>query len=72
MLACCKRLVHGEEGDSNGMCCRYICYLYWQLKTHKDMFTGEEGGDEEHPVLSIVAAFGALAVITIIVAVCSE
>ena len=36
------------------------------------MFTGEEGEDEETPVLSIVAAFGALAVITIIVAVCSE
>ena len=65
----------GEEGDVNDMnfaVCRYICYLYWQLKTHKDMFTGEEGGDEEHPVLSIVAAFGALAVITIIVAICSE
>ena len=63
------------EVNCNGMvllCCRYICYLYWQLKTHKDMFTGEEGGDEEHPVLSIVAAFGALAVITIIVAICSE
>lgn len=50
---------------------RYFCYLYFQLKTHSDLFASEEGS-EDTPALSLVGALSFLGVITIIVAVCSE
>ena len=47
----------------------YGGYLLFQLKTHRDLFTGEES--EEEPALSLVAAVGTLLGITVLVAVCS-
>ncbi|CAL8470121.1 g9663 [Coccomyxa elongata] len=48
----------------------YLCYLLFQLKTHSSFFSDSEG--EGTPALSLIAALGALAGITVIVAVCSE
>ncbi|MEW5317918.1 MAG: hypothetical protein WDW38_009178 [Sanguina aurantia] len=50
--------------------CIYGCYLFFQLKTHKEEFQGEESGEE--PMLSLVMAIGLLTIITIIVAFASE
>ncbi|MEW5317917.1 MAG: hypothetical protein WDW38_009178 [Sanguina aurantia] len=50
--------------------CSYGCYLFFQLKTHKEEFQGEESGEE--PMLSLVMAIGLLTIITIIVAFASE
>lgn len=52
------------------MRCRY---LFFQLKTHHALFL-EEGGDEEEdePLLSIGAAVGLLAFVTVLVAFASE
>lgn len=75
----------GEEGSSNDsrtppshkqndermrMRCRYLCYLMFQLKTHKDLFASEES--EDQPALSLAGALLLLSTITVIVAVCSE
>jgi Ca2+:H+ antiporter len=49
----------------------YVCYLFFQLKTHRDWFTGESDG-EDTPALSLVAALGVLTGITLVVAVASE
>lgn len=50
--------------------CRYCCYLFFQLKTHGDMFKGEDS--DETPSLSLTGALGLLTAITLIVAVASE
>ncbi len=50
--------------------CSYCCYLFFQLRTHVDYFTGEANEDE--PALSLAGALGLLGVITVIVAVASE
>lgn len=56
----------------------YVLYLYFQLKTHKELFDEEEqhgDGDEEseeEQILSPWAAGVALVVVTIMVAVCAE
>ena len=49
---------------------RYCCYLFFQLKTHGDMFKGEES--TETPSLSLSGALACLTAITLIVAVASE
>ena len=49
---------------------RYGCYLFFQLKTHGDMFKGESS--DETPSLSLSGALGLLTAITLIVAVASE
>lgn len=49
----------------------YVCYLVFQLKTHKDLFV-EEGEEEEEPRLSVGMAFSLLLIITVIVAFSSE
>ncbi len=49
---------------------RYGCYLFFQLKTHTDLFRGES--DDEEPALSMAGALSLLGAITVIVAVCSE
>ncbi|KAK2080034.1 hypothetical protein QBZ16_002430 [Prototheca wickerhamii] len=49
----------------------YLCYLYFQLKTHSDLFASE-GDSGDTPALSLAGALSFLGVITIIVAVCSE
>lgn len=48
----------------------YCCYLFFQLRTHVDYFTGEANEDE--PALSLAGALGLLGVITVIVAIASE
>ena len=64
----------------------YCAYLYFQLSSHAHLFSGEcEGGDEEEqqgepsvagdaeePSLSLVGAISAMALITFVVAICSE
>ena len=49
---------------------RYICYLLFQLKTHGEMFVGDD--DQETPSLSLAGALVTLAGITIVVAISSE
>ena len=55
----------------------YVLYLFFQLKTHSQLFDaegeGEEDGEqEEDRVLQPVAAGTALVLITVLVAVCAE
>ena len=54
----------------------YICYLYFQLVSHNDLFVAEgEGGEEEEPeeaALTITAEVLSLLVISLIVAAASE
>jgi hypothetical protein len=55
---------------------RYLCYLVFQLKTHKDVFDDNGDSSDAHggdlPALSLSGALVLLAGITVIVAVCSE
>lgn len=50
--------------------CRYLCYLFFQLKTHADELA--EGGGEEAPALSLFGALAMLTAITLVVATNSE
>lgn len=58
--------------------CRYCCYLYFQLKTHKEVATAEEGdGDDEGgevgtslPSLPALAQYGrALSTLSLVVTI---
>ena len=51
--------------------CRYIGYLFFQLKTHKAMFNPEEE-EEEEPAMSLTAAVIGLSGVTVIVAISAE
>ncbi|KAL4448639.1 hypothetical protein ABPG75_005858 [Micractinium tetrahymenae] len=48
----------------------YLCYLFFQLNTHVDLFQGE-GEEEEVPALSLSGAMFCLTAITLIVTACS-
>ncbi len=50
--------------------CRYALYLFWQLRTHSDLFMGDDDGDE--PVMTLGGALLGLTAITATVAFCSE
>lgn len=59
----------------------YVMYLYFQLKTHADLFEevqevpdaeNQEDHEEEEHILSPIAATVALIVVTILVAVCAD
>jgi hypothetical protein len=67
-----KRLIHVlMQTPMPGTRCRYGCYLYWQLHSHKALFSdvdGEDGEDSEQAQLSLPTSFGMLAVITVVVA----
>ena len=52
------------------MACRYLCYLFFQLKTHADELA--EGGGDEAPALSLFGALAMLTCITLVVATNSE
>lgn len=52
------------------MSCRYGCYLVFQLRTHHDLFCGDD--DDEEPVMTFPGALAVLTGITVTVAVCSE
>lgn len=51
--------------------CRYGGYLYFQLKTHKAIFSPEEE-DAEEPAMSLTAAIIGLTGVTVIVAISAE
>lgn len=61
---------HQTTFNNNKRPCRYCAYLYFQLRSHADLFQGEESDDE--PSMSLMGAMLLLATITGIVAVCSE
>ncbi|KIW16188.1 calcium/proton exchanger [Exophiala spinifera] len=53
----------------------YVAYLYFQLKSHADMFDdaeAQEGADEEVQLLGPWAAAVVLIVVTLLVAICAE
>lgn len=50
----------------------YFAYLYFQLKTHADLFEGDEGGEEEPPDLSPPSAALLLALATITTSFATE
>jgi Ca2+:H+ antiporter len=53
----------------------YVLYLVFQLKTHASIFEEEqhaESGDKKEPILRPVPASIALALVTILVAICAE
>ena len=50
--------------------CRYVSYLYFQLRTHHSLFMEEE--NDEEPAFSAGAAIVLLCLITILVAFASE
>ena len=73
MMRCpCDLLLRCQSGV-NPPTRRYMCYLLFQLKTHNNLFDNEDDGEgSQQPSLSLLAALGALAGITAIVAVASE
>ncbi len=56
----------------------YVLYLWFQLKTHKNLFDAEShgGGSQHHepeePIMGPIAAGAVLVATTVIVAVCAE
>lgn len=57
------------------LCLVYFMFLFFQLKTHSELFLDEEGEEEEvdlEPQLSIQGATALLAGVTLVVAGCSE
>ena len=48
----------------------YLCYLAFQLKTHSNLFKGDD--DDAVPMMTLGTSIGLLTFITAIVAVCSE
>jgi Ca2+:H+ antiporter len=53
----------------------YVLYLVFQLKTHASIFDEEqdaEDGDKKEPILRPIPASIALALVTILVAICAE
>jgi len=43
--------------------CSYLCYLYFQLYSHADLFAEEEEDDDEEPLLTTTGAVSLLACI---------
>lgn len=50
----------------------YIMLVVYQLKTHRSLFEGPEGDDEEHPEIGFVAAFVWGLIITVFISIISE
>lgn len=71
-----KNILDLSHGTSVILLILYVLYLYFQLKTHQDLFDEEQGAeseeDKEEATLTPWAAGAALVVITIGVAVCAE
>lgn len=67
-----------SRGTAIIMLILYCLYLYFQLKTHANLFDaeaqegGEDGEEKEPEILGPVAATVALVLVTILVAVCAE
>lgn len=69
------RIMLLSRGTSILLLLLYMCYLFFQLKTHHYLFDAEhqqEDADEEEHILSPWAAGIALLVVTLMVAVCAE
>ncbi|KAK5014464.1 Vacuolar membrane antiporter [Cryomyces antarcticus] len=73
-----KKILLLSHGTSIILLILYVMYLYFQLKSHKELFDEEqqtEGGDgaeQEPAILSPWAAGVALVLVTVVVAVCAE
>jgi Ca2+:H+ antiporter len=74
-------ILHVSHGIAIILIFSYCCYLYFQLKTHKEVATAEEGDGDgdggegevaEQPSLSLSGALAMLTGITVIVAFASE
>jgi len=50
----------------------YVLYLFFQLVTHKEAFSPEEGEDEPSSAISLAASVTVLISLTLMVVVCSE
>ncbi|KNE66787.1 calcium/proton exchanger [Allomyces macrogynus ATCC 38327] len=50
----------------------YMLFIFFQLKTHAGLYSGEPSEEEEVPVLTLWFSIGLLLVSTILVAMCSE
>jgi len=64
-----------SHGTSIILLILYVLYLFFQLRTHADLFDAEaqaDGEEEEVAVMGPWAAAGVLIVVTIAVAVCAE
>lgn len=67
----CRGLVAVAVSCVAVLFCRYVAYLFFQLKTHKAMFNPDEE-DEEEPAMSLTAAVIGLTAITVVVAISAE
>ena len=71
-----KNILVLSHGTSIILLILYVFYLYFQLKSHQDLFDEEQADenedDKEEPTLTPWAAGAALVVITVGVAVCAE
>ena len=72
-----KNIIILSHGTSIILLILYVMYLFFQLRTHANLFDAEqqpedEEGEEEEPQLSPWAAGGVLLVVTIAVAICAE
>jgi Ca2+:H+ antiporter len=65
------RLLILSRGTAIVMLIIYGLFLFFQLNTHKE-FYADSDGPEEKPEMTLPVAIGMLAVITVIVGVCSE
>ena len=64
------RLHLKSDTEASPQSYRYLCYLFFLLHTHKDLFAEEEGGNS--PTLSLTGAIAGLCTITLLVAFSSE
>eukprot|EP00993_Chasmostoma_nieuportense_P001813 NODE_2660_length_1124_cov_33.842528_g2538_i0.p1 GENE.NODE_2660_length_1124_cov_33.842528_g2538_i0~~NODE_2660_length_1124_cov_33.842528_g2538_i0.p1 ORF type:complete len:327 (+),score=91.68 NODE_2660_length_1124_cov_33.842528_g2538_i0:116-982(+) len=55
------------------MCAGYVLYLYFQLRTHKEMFEDSDNDmEEEEPSYSLVVSVGGLAIATLLISLESD
>ncbi|KAL7269976.1 Vacuolar calcium ion transporter [Rhizina undulata] len=62
-----------SRGTSLVLLVLYVMYLYFQLKSHSDLFiTARSDEEDEEPELNVTMASAVLVVVTVTVAVCAE
>jgi len=61
-----------SRGTAILLLCVYVAYLFFQLKTHPDLFEPEDNGEEEEQRMSGVAAGTGLLAVTVITAFCAD
>ncbi|TPX59000.1 hypothetical protein PhCBS80983_g02785 [Powellomyces hirtus] len=67
-----KLLLELSRGTAIILFIIYILFLFFQLKTHTELFTQEAGEDEEEPKLTMAASIALLIATTLLVSVCGE